>query len=297
MRFPAIDETKWGRPLVWHGRSRPRSAYRDFRCAGNLFRWSVALIALLAALLPYSAAQRAASGAHAAAPAHAATPHFRAPAGNFAFGRNGHGFGPPLRRSSPPHASLPFPFFGDSFDPGDIYSTGYPVASEPPAYLLQALSQMTGPGAASMGPALRLGPALGPLNNQSSSSDPLLIELQNGRYVRVNSPALNDDPRLQNVAPNGTEANSAHPPQIAKASPEPLPPAVLIFRDGHREEVRDYTIADGTLYARGDYYTDGYWNKKIDLAKLNVPETLEANASRNVKFVLPSSPNEVITRP
>jgi hypothetical protein len=70
-----------------------------------------------------------------------------------------------------------------------------------------------------------------------------------------------------------------------------------MFRDGHSEEVRDYTIADGVLYARGDYYTDGYWNKKIDLAALNLPQTREANADRSVKFVLPSSPNEVITRP
>jgi hypothetical protein len=76
-----------------------------------------------------------------------------------------------------------------------------------------------------------------------------------------------------------------------------LPPATLIFRDGHSEEVRDYTIADGILYARGDYYSDGYWNKKIGLTALNIPETLQANATRNVKFVLPSSPNEVITRP
>jgi len=292
MRFPAIDETKWSRPLVWHGSSRPRNACSDLRFAGNLCGWSVALFALLTALLPYAAAQRAASGAHAAAPAHAATPHFHAPAANFAFGRNGHGSA--FRRSSPysPYASLPFPFFGDSFDPGDIYSTGYPVGSEPPPYLLQALSQMTGPGANSMGAAL------GQLDShQSSSSDPLLIELQNGHYVRVNSTASNDDPRLQNVAPNRAEPNSAHPPPVATASPQPLPPAVLIFRDGRREEVRDYTIADGTLYARGDYYTDGYWNKKIDLAKLNVSETMQANASRNVKFVLPSSPNEVITRP
>jgi len=76
-----------------------------------------------------------------------------------------------------------------------------------------------------------------------------------------------------------------------------LPPAVLIFRDGHREEVGDYTIADGFLYARGDYYTDGYWNRKIDLSTLNLNQTLQANADRSVKFVLPSSSNEVITRP
>ena len=78
--------------------------------------------------------------------------------------------------------------------------------------------------------------------------------------------------------------------------PQPLPPAVLIFRDGHSEEVRDYTIADGIIYARGDYYTDGYWNKKIDLATLDLAQTQQANSARNVNFTLPSSPNEVITR-
>ena len=125
----------------------------------------------------------------------------------------------------------------------------------------------------------------------------MLIELQNGRYVRVNNPAAHDNSRLLNVTPNQAPANSAQAPLIAAASPASLPPAILIFRDGHSEEVRDYTIADGVLYARGDYYTDGYWNKKIGLAALNLPETLEANADRKVKFVLPSSPNEVITRP
>jgi hypothetical protein len=84
---------------------------------------------------------------------------------------------------------------------------------------------------------------------------------------------------------------------ITRTSSQPLPAAILIFRDGHSEEVRDYTIAEGILYARGDYYTDGYWNKNIDLATLDVGQTLQANATRNVKFVLPSSPNEVITRP
>ncbi|HTU42661.1 MAG TPA: hypothetical protein VMF10_13205, partial [Candidatus Aquilonibacter sp.] len=60
---------------------------------------------------------------------------------------------------------------------------------------------------------------------------------------------------------------------------------------------RSYSIANGILYAQGDYYTDGYWNKKIDLSALDVPETLQANADHGVKFVLPSSPNEVVTRP
>lgn len=91
----------------------------------------------------------------------------------------------------------------------------------------------------------------------------------------------------------------AGPKLAAAAAPaaRELPAAILIFRDGHSEEVHDYTIADGSLYARGDFYTDGYWNKKIDLSALNLAATTQTNSARNVKFVLPSSPNEVITRP
>jgi hypothetical protein len=207
--------------------------------------------------------------------------------------RNGHPFS--SRRSSPlvsPLTSLPFPFFGDSFNPDDIYSSGYPVASQPPAFLMQAMRELTGSATSSMGSATS------PLNNhQPSSSDPLMIELQNGQYVRVNSPAINGEALPLNLAPNHARPSPTQPPTIAAASSQSLPPAVLIFRDGRTEEVRDYTIADGILYARGDYYTDGYWNKKIALSTLNLAQTLQANAGRNLKFVLPSSPNEVITRP
>jgi hypothetical protein len=118
-----------------------------------------------------------------------------------------------------------------------------------------------------------------------------MIELQNGRYVRVSSNAL--DAEMQAEA---QEAPAT--PAVATSSPAPnLTPVLLVFRDGHSEEVRDYTIADGILYARGDYYIDGYWNQKIALPSLDVPQTIQANSSRDVNFVLPSSPNEVITRP
>ena len=169
-----------------------------------------------------------------------------------------------------PYTSLPFPFFGDSFNPDDIYSTGYPVASQPPVILLQAASGRAG----------------SPATTEPAIPQPLLIELQNGRYVRVNSAAADGDALPLALAPDR-----------APSPPHDLPPALLIFRDGHSEEVRDYTIANGILYARGDYYTDGYWTKKIALSALNVAQTLEANTTRSVKFVLPASPNEVITRP
>lgn len=113
-----------------------------------------------------------------------------------------------------------------------------------------------------------------------------MIERQNGHYVRLTTTPANGQPL--------SLENDKNPTPAATAT---LPPALLIFRDGHTEEVRDYAIADGILYARGDYYTNGYWNKKIVLSTLNVGETQQANTTRNVKFVLPTSPNEVITRP
>jgi hypothetical protein len=135
------------------------------------------------------------------------------------------------------------------------------------------------------------------------ASQPLLIELQGDRYVRLNSGDVSDNPKddrepirvIASASP--TKAHSAanvaaHPPVRRE-----LAPAVLIFHDGHSEEIRDYTIVSGVIYARGDYYTDGYWNKKIELTTLNLPETLKSNQARGVHFILPNAPNEVVTRP
>ncbi len=114
------------------------------------------------------------------------------------------------RSSSYPYgyASLPFPFFGDSFDPDDIYSTGYPVASPPPPFLMQALSGLAG------GPANSLEDAMSPAAHQPSSTDPLMIELQNGRYVRVTNTAANGDA----LPLASTPALSAKPSSIRSTS-------------------------------------------------------------------------------
>jgi hypothetical protein len=129
-------------------------------------------------------------------------------------------------------------------------------------------------------------------NDRTTPTQPLMIERQNGRYVRISGTAANGEP-----LPIESTHAPLNNPNPTTAQTAPLPPALLIFRDGHTEEVRDYAIANGILYAQGNYYTDGYWNKKINLATLNLPETLQANNERRIKFVLPSSPNEVITRP
>jgi hypothetical protein len=263
----------------------------------------LALLALLATITPFSAGQKAAHSA----PARQATPHFNLPTHDFAFGRDAHASG--LRRTSP-HTSLPFPFFGDSFNPDDIYSTGYPVASQPPVILMQAARAMSGATDYLSQPGI---------NRESSPTQPLMIELQNGRYVHITTAAVDgealpltlahDRDQPDNVQStrstrsrstmqiNSNAANTAGTMITAATPARDLPPALLVFRDGHSEEVRDYTIADGTLYARGDFYTDGFWTRKIPLATLNLAQTLEANTARSVKFTLPSSPNEVITRP
>jgi hypothetical protein len=83
----------------------------------------------------------------------------------------------------------------------------------------------------------------------------------------------------------------------AAAPAAPLPPAVLIFRDGHQEQIAKYTIVGPTIVTVADYYATGAWTRKIQIADLNVPETLRLNQQRGAQFKLPSSPNEVIVRP
>jgi hypothetical protein len=235
--------------------------------------------------LPVFAQHGRASASHAVSLVHGGVPRF-AGGGRFGFSRGARGFDSHDRYSTP-YLSLPFPFFDDALDSGDIYSTGYPVAASLPPFLPVGASGRYDGGSVDAA--------------RSSSSQPLMIELQNGRYVRVNNPAIDGEAlpfdSRANTAGAADSANRSQGPMVAAPAANDLAPVVLIFRDGHSEQVRDYTIANGTLYARGDFYTDGYWNKNIDLSGLNVVETVHANAERSVKFLLPSSPNEVITRP
>ncbi|MGA8151253.1 MAG: hypothetical protein WB952_09915 [Terriglobales bacterium] len=170
-------------------------------------------------------------------------------------------------------------FFGDPFLYADYTSGSLPpeIASRP-VFVLQAPS----PVAAAPEPP----------------REPLLIELQGDRYVRFGD---NQQVEATGDSPGSARLRSARVP--ASSSPGPaisaleLPPAVLIFRDGHQEQVRDYVIAGGVLYASGNYWQSGSWRKDVQLSALDIPATLNANQNHGVKFVLPSGPNEVVTRP
>jgi hypothetical protein len=161
------------------------------------------------------------------------------------------------------------------FDPfyADYLSDGYPVASQPQMILLQP-----------RGPSADPEPAPAP-------TQPLMIELQGDRYVQVSG----DQPsRAQMIDPTPVSQSESRSVLLTHSQPAS---AVLVFRDGHRQETSSYTIADGILYAPADYATTGAWNQKIKLSSLNVPETVANNSSRGLHFQLPSSPNEVIVGP
>ena len=119
---------------------------------------------------------------------------------------------------------------------------------------------------------------------EKASAGPLLLELRGDRFVRVGS---------ENYSPeyNASLSENHSPPA------RELPPAVLVFRDGHKEEVRSYTITGPVIYAAADYWIQGSWTRKIQIADLDVPSTLKLNQERGSNFSLPTGPNEVVVRP
>jgi hypothetical protein len=223
-------------------------------------RWLL-LVTLLAALAPIVNAQRIVS----------ASPRFTS---RFNQGSHPQRFFYPLG-------------FSDALYSDYFSSTGFSVVPQPPAIFMQAP------------------PAAAPVPDRfPSPAEPLMIERQGDRYVQVSGPATSE---AKVITAEGLD----HMPEAPRRRPHPsgnaiqaaavpeLPAVILVFRDGHREEATEYTIADGVLYlyASSDPYVTGSWNRKIALAALNLPETVETNRSRGVRFQLPTAPNEVIVRP
>lgn len=176
-------------------------------------------------------------------------------------------------------AFYPLPLFSDS-----LYS-GYAPPVQPTVIVMQAT------------------PAPEPIAESfPAPAEPLLIELRGDHYVRV-SGNTSADQELN-------DSESSTHVSLSPAGNEPvldIKPAVLVFRDGHREDVSEYTITGRVLYARCDSYLDQDsntqdwnsqdWNRKIDPVSLNLPETINSNRARGIRFRLPTAPNEVIVGP
>ncbi|MGH7489974.1 MAG: hypothetical protein ACREMY_30865, partial [bacterium] len=132
---------------------------------------------------------------------------------------------------------------------------------------------------------------------EPSKPESLLIEWQGDRYVRSSG---TDDASVhaRRTRPDyAQESNPDVPGGKATIPARDLPSVLLIFRDSRKEEVSSYAIADGVMYVNSDYWSSGSWNRKVQLADLDLPATLKTNQQRNVKFVLPAGPNQVVTRP
>jgi hypothetical protein len=69
----------------------------------------------------------------------------------------------------------------------------------------------------------------------------------------------------------------------AKPVAEPLP-IVVVFKDGHQQEIKNYAIVGDTLYELG-----GLTSHKIKLADLDLKATSDRNEERGVDFTVPAN--------
>jgi hypothetical protein len=117
------------------------------------------------------------------------------------------------------------------------------------------------------GPDLYSGPPIAP-------NDPIMhiVAEQPGARYPSNDPELAEAPPLQ-VQPQPEQSN-AH-------EAKPNESSVLVFRDGHQQEVSNYAIMGQTVYVF-DKRT-----QKVALADLDVPATIKANDDRGLEFKIP----------
>ena len=242
-------------------------------------RAAIAILASALSMLP-ARAQIRASGAETAG--------FGISAGSSGTGLHGTGsgraFGGPAHFHQGHHADrgsavLAYPYFYPDTD----YDSE--VASQPPQVVVV---QAATPAPVPAPPAPR---------------ESLLIEWQGDHFVRTTSmkdptgALIATDYSEKSAATRAAPTRSAAATRTAAQPPRELPPAVLVFHDGRKEEVSEYTIMNGIIYSKADYWTTGSWTRKIQIADLDVPATLKLNQEHGLKFVLPASSNEVVTRP
>jgi hypothetical protein len=77
---------------------------------------------------------------------------------------------------------------------------------------------------------------------------------------------------------------SPRPPQREAEGAPVLPDTVLVFRDQHKQEVKNYAIVGQTLWNFAPQHT-----QKIPLSDLDLPATTKANDDRGLTFRVPAS--------
>ncbi|MGB7555587.1 MAG: hypothetical protein WBM04_14535 [Candidatus Korobacteraceae bacterium] len=118
-------------------------------------------------------------------------------------------------------------------------------------------------------------------------------DMYSGPPISPNDPSLHmivEQPPTQSyrrAPPDDVQAVVTPPPQITPEQPpaereaKPREPTVLVFRDGHQQEVSNYAIMGQTVYVLDDRI------QKIPLTNLDVSATVKANDDRGMEFKVP----------
>ena len=180
--------------------------------------------------------------------------------------------GPPLHNGARRH------FYGRNA----FYGGGWPYFAPEyeDSYAPEVVVQ--GPAPAAAVPA--------PIPPVQPPSGGVLLELQGDHWVKV--PSFTMTP-----SSNATQGTQSRATKQASVPAKELPPTVIVYRDGHSEELSGYSIIGPAIFAKSDYWSSGAWTRKILLADIDIPATTRENQARGVKFHLPSGPNEVVLRP
>jgi hypothetical protein len=187
------------------------------------------------------------------------------------------GFAPRSGPSSPLRNNF-IPFIPGSFYPDGWLGDYYSAMAQPPTVVV-----------------VQSAPPSPPVREEPRhSAEPLMIEWQGDRYVRYSTSEVGANARIAQLdysTPAASTSNSSADRAATRA------PAALVFRDGHEQEVSNYTIVNRVMYVGSDYWSSGAWQQRIQMADLDIPATLKLNRDRGIKFILPTMPNEVVTRP
>jgi hypothetical protein len=123
-----------------------------------------------------------------------------------------------------------------------------------------------------------------------------LLELRDGHLVRIapngqpQTAGKSNRPKAQETAARPARGRST---EAAKPASE-APNAVLVFRDGHKEEIGKYCIMGATIRITTDYWSTGSWTRTVKISDLDVAATLKLNRERGTNFRLPTGPDEVM---
>jgi hypothetical protein len=93
-------------------------------------------------------------------------------------------------------------------------------------------------------------------------------------------------PPVRDLAPRAAAQPASETSDDPPADPEPpLPPTLLVFKDGHKLEVGNYAIVGTTLFD----LTPGH-SRRVALADLDLDATAKQNDERGIIFQIPQAP-------